>query len=118
MLNAMLIKRFEEPDEVREFEKGKFEVIRVGGMTLGRASYEPGWVWSKHVGAGSGATTCSTDHVGMVVSGRAGVRMDDGREVVMGPGDVFAVGPGHESWVVGEEPYVSIHFLGAEEYAS
>lgn len=114
---AVILKRFEKPDETRVFEKGKFEVVHAGGMTIGRATYEPGWVWSKHVGAALGAKICTIEHVGMVVSGRAAVRMEDGSEYVMQAGDVFYVAPRHESWVVGDEPYVSLHFLGAQDYA-
>lgn len=112
------IKRLESPDEVREFPKGKFEIIRMGQQTIGRASYEPGWKWSRDVGAVKGESSCQVEHVGMVVSGHVKVRMDDGREVDLRAGDVFSLGPGHDSWVVGDEPYVSLHFLGAEEYAA
>jgi quercetin dioxygenase-like cupin family protein len=111
------LERFESPDEVREFEKGRFELVRLGDMTIGRATYEPGWRWSKHVGPTAGTDTCQVEHVGMVVSGQAACRMDDGTEIVMKPGDLFHVPPGHDSWVVGDEPYVSLHFLGADEYA-
>jgi quercetin dioxygenase-like cupin family protein len=113
----MLIKRFDAPDEIRYFEKGKFEIVRIGDMTLGRATYEPGWKWSEHVGAASNVTSCQVDHIGMVLSGCAHVSMDDGRQVELRAGDCFAIGPGHDSWVVGNEPYVSLHILGAEEYA-
>lgn len=65
-----------------------------------------------------GASSCQVEHVGLVLSGRAVARMDDGTEVVMEPGDVFYVPPGHDSWVVGDEPYVSLHVLGSEEYAA
>ena len=114
----LLIKRFENPDELREFEKGKFEIIKIGDMTIGRATYEPGWKWSEHVGQDNNATSCLVNHVGLVVSGRIQVAMDDGRSVTMQPGDCFGIGPGHDSWVVGEESYVSLHFLGADEYAA
>ena len=114
----VILKRFEEPDEVRVFEKGKFELVTVGGMTIGRASYEPGWKWSTHVGAATGAKSCMVEHVGMVVSGRATAAMDDGRVIEMRAGDVFYISPGHDSWVVGNEPYVSFHFFGAEKYAA
>jgi quercetin dioxygenase-like cupin family protein len=107
-----------DPSEVRTFEKGRFEVYRVGPMTLGRATYEPGWVWSEHVGAASGETSCAVEHVGLVISGRAMAKMDDGTERVMGPGDFFYVPPGHDSWVIGDEPYVSLHFLGSQDYAA
>lgn len=114
----VILKRFEQPDEVRKFEKGKFELIHIGGMTIGRASYEPGWKWSEHVGRAAGQKSCSVEHVGMVISGRATAAMDDGRVIEMRDGDVFYIPPGHDSWVVGNEPYVSLHFLGAKEYAA
>jgi quercetin dioxygenase-like cupin family protein len=106
------------PTEVRTFEKGRFEVYVVGPMTLGRATYEPGWRWSEHVGAATGKRSCRVEHVGLVISGRAAVRMDDGDERVMEPGDFFYVPPGHDSWVVGDEPYVSLHVMGGEDYAA
>ena len=112
-----LIKRFEQPDEVRTFEKGKFETVKIGSMTIGRASYESGWKWSTHVGAATGASLCEVEHVGLVLSGCAACRMKDGRYFEMRAGDLFYIGPGHDSWVVGDEPYVSLHFLGAEHYA-
>jgi len=114
---AVVLKRFESPDEVREFEKGRFEVVRLGGMTIGRATYQPGWKWSAHVGAGLGKASCDVEHVGMVVSGRATAAMDGGDVLEMRAGDVFYIPPGHDSWVVGDEPYVSLHFLGTDEYA-
>lgn len=114
----LAIERFEEPDERREFPLGTFELVALGSMTVGRASYEPGWKWSEHVGAAMGATSCDVEHVGMVVSGRAAVRMVDGTEFVMEPGDLFAIPGGHDSWVVGDEPYVSLHLHGATTYAA
>ena len=71
----LAIKRFEEPDERRVFSFGSFELVALGGMTVGRASTDPGWKWSEHIGAPTGATMCEVEHVGMVVSGRAAVRM-------------------------------------------
>jgi 2-hydroxychromene-2-carboxylate isomerase/quercetin dioxygenase-like cupin family protein len=114
---AVILKRFEEPDEVRVFEKGRFEIVRIGGMTIGRATYEPGWRWSLHVGPDTGAASCPVEHVGIVVSGRATAAMDDGAVIEMRPGDVFHIAPGHDSWVVGDKPYVSLHLLGADHYA-
>jgi hypothetical protein len=108
----------DSPTETRSFEKGRFDVYRVGPMTLGRATYEPGWKWSEHVGAPLGESSCQIEHVGLVLSGRAMASMDDGTERVMEPGDFFHVPPGHDSWVVGDEPYVSLHFLGGEDYAA
>ena len=108
---------FTVPDEVISFEKGRFELIRIGGMTLGRASYEPGWKWSEHVGRAQRAEFCQVEHVGLVISGRAVAKLTDGTLIELNPGTVFHVPPGHDSWVVGDEPYVSLHFLGAGEYA-
>lgn len=113
----VILKRFEHPDEVRTFEKGKFELVHLGGMTIGQASYEPGWKWSVHVGASAGMKSCQVEHVSLVVSGRATAAMDDGRIIEMKAGDLFYIAPGHDSWVVGDEPYVSLHFLGAGQYA-
>jgi quercetin dioxygenase-like cupin family protein len=107
-----------DPAETREFVKGRFEVYRVGPMTLGRASYEPGWRWSEHVGAATGEAWCEVEHVGLVLSGRAMAAMRNGVERVMEPGQLFYVPPGHDSWVVGDEPYVSLHIMGAEDYAA
>jgi len=114
----VILKRFEKPDEVRVFEKGKFELVHLGGMTIGRATYEPGWKWSTHVGRALGKTSCDVEHVGMVVTGSATAAMDDGRVVEMKPGDIFYIEPGHDSWVIGDQPYVSLHFLGAGSYAA
>ena len=113
----VILKRFDSPDELRTFEKGKFELIKVGGMTIGRATYEPGWKWSVHVGKAMCVKSCMVEHVGMVVSGRATAAMDDGEVIEMRAGDLFYIAPGHDSWVVGDEPYISLHFLGAEQYA-
>lgn len=74
----VILKRFEKPDEMRTFDKGKFELVHLGGMTIGRATYQPGWRWSEHVGKAQGLKSCSVEHVGMVVSGRATAAMDDG----------------------------------------
>jgi mannose-6-phosphate isomerase-like protein (cupin superfamily) len=111
------IRRFDSPDETRTFPKGKFEVVTIGGVIVGRARYEPGWKWSEDVGPGVGSKTCPVEHVVLVLSGRCAIAMEDDVEVVVGPGDFVYVPPGHDSWVVGEEPYVSLHFLGAAEYA-
>jgi hypothetical protein len=114
----VILKRFEQPDEIRTFPKGKFDLIQIGGMTIGRATYQPGWKWSVDVGAAAGAKMCQVEHIGMVISGKATAAMEDGRVIEMRAGDVFYIAPGHDSWVVGDEPYVSLHFLGAEKYAA
>jgi hypothetical protein len=73
----VILKRFEQSDEVRTFEKGKFEIVRIDGMTIGRATYEPGWRWSLHIGPATDVSSCSVEHVGIVVSGRTTAAMDD-----------------------------------------
>ena len=114
---GILIRRFETADETRAFEHGRFELISLAGMTLGRASYEPGWVWSEHVGKAAGEPFCEVEHIGIVLSGRAAVKTRDGSQAELTPGDLFHIGPGHDSWVVGDAPYVSLHLLGADDYA-
>ena len=113
-----ILRRFEAPDETRTFEKGRFEIVKIGGLTIGRATYEPGWKWSTHVGSLSGTPLCEVEHVGLVVSGRAVAAMPEGNIVELTPGTLFYIPPiAHDSWVVGDEPYVSLHFLGAEHYS-
>jgi quercetin dioxygenase-like cupin family protein len=116
---SVVLKRFESPDEVRELVKGRFEIVRIGGLTIGRATYEPGWRWSEHVGRPLGATRCHVEHVGMVLAGTATAAFDDGRVIELRAGELFYIPPEpHDSWVVGNEPYVSLHFMGAERYAT
>ena len=117
MMDEVLLKRFEEPDETREFEKGRFEIVRLGGLTVGRATYQPGWKWSVHVRPLAGTQFCEVEHVGLVVSGRAVAAMQGGETIELTPGTLFHVPSApHDSWVVGDEPYVSLHFLGADSY--
>jgi hypothetical protein len=115
---AVILKRFETPDEVREFEKGRFELVTLGGMTIGRATYQPGWRWSEHVGRALGATHCTVEHVGMAIKGHATAAMASGTVYDLTAGTIFYIpAEPHDSWVVGDEPYVSLHFLGAGHYA-
>jgi quercetin dioxygenase-like cupin family protein len=115
----VILKRFEQPDEVREMPLGRFELISLGGMTIGRATYQPGWKWSEHVGPALGQQRCSVEHVGLVVSGTATAAFADGRVVELRAGEAFYIPPApHDSWVVGDEPYVSIHLVGASHYAA
>ena len=114
----MVLKRFEEPDEEREMPLGRFELVRLGGMTIGRATYQPGWRWSQHVGRNLGQSRCQVEHVGLVLSGAATAAFSDGRVIEIRAGDLFYIPPEpHDSWVLGNQPYVSLHFLGAEHYA-
>jgi uncharacterized RmlC-like cupin family protein len=118
MTTDVILKRFEAPDETRVMAKGKFEIVHLGGLTIGRATYEPGWKWSVHVGSGAGVRRCNLEHVGMVLSGTATAAFEDGRVIELRAGELFYIPPvPHDSWVVGDEPYVSLHFLGADKYA-
>jgi quercetin dioxygenase-like cupin family protein len=115
----VILKRFEAPDELRTLVKGRFEIVKLGGVTIGRATYEPGWKWSEHVGPAVGASRCTVEHVGLVLAGTATAAFDDGRVIELKAGELFYIPPvPHDSWVVGNEPYVSLHFLGAEKYAA
>lgn len=116
-MTDLILATFEKPDEVRSFEKGKLELVRIAGMTFGRATYDPGWKWSEHVGRALGKKSCDVEHVVLIISGRAAIAMDDGRLVEVAPGDLLHVGPGHDAWVLGDEPYVSLHLMGANGYA-
>jgi hypothetical protein len=114
----VILKRFDHPDEVRTFELGRFELVTLGNMTIGRAIYQPGWRWSTHVGAALGTTHCNVEHLGLVLSGHATAAMQDGTVHDLTAGTLFYIPPEpHDSWVVGEVPYVSLHFLGAAVYA-
>jgi hypothetical protein len=116
-MNEVILKRFEQPDETREFERGKFEVVHIGGLTIGRATYQPGWKWSEHVGPLAGTPFCEVEHVGLVISGKAAAAIPGGETVELTPGSLFHVpSTPHDSWVIGDEPYVSLHFLGAGAY--
>jgi hypothetical protein len=115
----VILKRFHTPDEVREMKNGRFEIVRLGGLTIGRATYQPGWRWSTDVGPELGQDRCPVEHVGMVLSGAATAAFADGRVIELHAGDIFYIPPiPHDSWVVGNEPYVSLHFMGAEKYAT
>jgi quercetin dioxygenase-like cupin family protein len=111
-------KSLDTPDETRTFERGRLEVAQLAsGVTVGRAVMEPGWRWSEHVKPLAGTDSCQVLHTGYVVSGRLAVRMDDGTEKELGPGDAYAIPPGHDAWVVGDESYVAVDFTGSAEFA-
>ena len=115
---TVVLERFESPDETREMIKGRFEIVRIGGVTIGRATYEPGWKWSEHVGPAVGTKLCGVEHVGLVLAGKCAVAFENGLVFELQAGELFHVPPiPHDSWVIGDQPYVSLHFLGAEKYA-
>jgi hypothetical protein len=110
-------KNFEKADVGRTFPKGKIEVVTVGGYTFGRATLQPGWKWSESLKPVLKTESCMIRHNQIVVSGRLRVRMDDGTEMEFGPGDVMAISPGHDAWVVGKKPFVAIDINGLNEIA-
>jgi len=115
---GVILRRFEKPDETRVLERGTFELVHIGGLTVGRATYQPGWRWSEHVGRALGLSRCSVEHVGLVLSGVATAAFDDGTVIELRAGELFYIPPvPHDSWVVGDQPYVSLHFAGADRYA-
>jgi quercetin dioxygenase-like cupin family protein len=116
---GVILKRFEAPDETRQLELGRFELVHIGGISIGRATYQPGWRWSKHVGPSLGLSRCSVEHVGLVLAGVATAAFDDGSVIELRAGELFYIPPvPHDSWVIGDQPYVSLHFTGAEKYAT
>jgi hypothetical protein len=114
---ALESQNFSAPDETRAFDKGRIDIITLGTATVGRATFEPGWRWSECVKPIAGTDSCEAAHLGYVVSGRIHVVMDDGAEGDAGPGDLVNVAPGHDAWIVGDEPCVFIDFEGASHYA-
>jgi quercetin dioxygenase-like cupin family protein len=110
-------KSLDSPDETRSFDHGKMDVVELGNVTVGRAQFEPGWRWSEHVKPIAGTDSCEVPHVGYVISGRMGIAMDDGQEQEVGPGEAVVIPPGHDAWIVGDEPCVILDFSGADEYA-
>ncbi len=110
-------KSLARPDETREFDKGRLELAAVGGVTFGRITLQPGWRWSKSVKPVVGGTSCQAPHLQYHVSGRLHVAMDDGSQAEFGPGDISSIPPGHDAWVVGNEPAVIVDIQGMAEYA-
>jgi hypothetical protein len=110
-------KNLSQPDEVRRFPHGKVELIHIGEGTVGRLTLEPGWCWSRDVKPIAGTDLCEAPHFQYQVSGRIAVRMADGSEFELGPGDVSCLAAGHDAWVVGEEQVILVDWHGATDYA-
>jgi hypothetical protein len=108
---------FTTPGEVREFPHGRAEILKVGGQEVGRLVFQPGWRWSTDVKPIAGTDSCQAPHMQYHVSGRLRIRMDDGTEFEAGPGDVTSLPSGHDAWVVGDEPAVTVDWFGASNYA-
>ncbi len=113
-------KSFESPDETRSPEKTEVAVVKLGGVTAGRLTAQPGWRWSECIKPVVGGDSCQARHVGAVQAGRLQIKHEDGTEVEVGPGDAYVIEPGHDAWVVGDEAFVAFEFESktAEEYAT
>ena len=107
---------FSEPDETRTADKTTIELVDLGGLPIGRYTYQPGFRWSDCIKPVVGTESCQVEHVGYVVSGRFHVEHDDGTEGEVKPGDVYRIAPGHNGWVIGDEPVVLVEFQGAGSY--
>jgi len=110
-------KGLQTPDQVREFPNGTLRMVTLDEIAIGRFVLQPGWRWSKDVAPITGTESCPHRHVGYTVSGTLAVRMDDGTEMVIGPGDAYEIPPGHDGWVVGDEPWDSVEFTSAHDFA-
>ena len=115
--SKMEVKHLNSPDEVRKFENGKIELVKMGGGTIGRAKFEPGGRWSKHVKPIAKTDSCEAPHFQYHVSGVLHIVMNDGTAKDVGPGEISLVPPGHDAWVVGNEPVVVVDFQGLTDYA-
>jgi hypothetical protein len=111
-------KSFQRPDEVRQFPKGRLELIRVGGAMIGRAVFEPGWRWANSIQPMAKTKSCEAPHFQYHIAGVLRIKMDDGTEFDCGPGDVSLLPSGHDAWVVGQEPAIVVDFQGMVDYAS
>jgi len=103
---------------VRSFPNGRIDVVHLDDIPVGRFVFQPGWRWSRDVAPITGTRTCQHRHVGYTVSGRLGVRMDDGTEIVIAPGEAYEIPPGHDAWVVGDEPWTAVEFTSGRTYAA
>lgn len=112
------VRSLDDPDETRPTaDKGRVEIVRLGEITVGRSTFEPGWRWTEHVRPIAGTDLCQATHTGYVISGRMVVRLADGSETEVGPGDAIAIPAGHDAWVIGEEPCVTVDFSGSADFA-
>ena len=116
--NKAILKNFDQPDEVREFPKGKVELLNINGAMIGRATFQPGWKWSESVQPLVKTASCEAPHFQYHVSGILMVRMDDGTVLECKPGDISMLPMGHDAWVKGNEPAVVVDFQGMVDYAN
>ena len=110
-------KNFSSPEETRNIEKGRVDVLDLGGSQVMKAQFEPGWKWSECVKPVVGGDSCQVSHLMYTLKGRMTVKMDDGTEIAIGPGDATFIPPGHDAWIEGDEPFEAVDFQGAANYA-
>jgi mannose-6-phosphate isomerase-like protein (cupin superfamily) len=111
-MTEFIVRSFDHPDEVMEYPKAELELVRVGGIEVWRMKAEAGWRYSEHMGPSEGTDTCQAEHVlWLMISGRLAVQAADGTTKEFGPGDLGSIPPGHEAWVVGDEPVVAFDVL-------
>jgi hypothetical protein len=110
-------RRFAHPDQLREFPHGRAEIVSIGGGEVGRYIFEPGWRWSSDVQPIAKTSSCEAPHFQYHVSGQLMIQMDDGTEILAGPGDVTSLPSGHDAWVIGDEPVITVDWFGASNYA-
>ena len=110
-------KRFDRPDEIRRVEKAHIVLVELGELTIGRAIFEPGWRWSEHVKPIVGTESCQVHHLGYVVSGHLHIEMTDGASMDVMGGEAFEIPPGHDAWVIGDEPWISVDWAGRRLFA-
>ena len=111
------LKKFNKPDEVREFPKGRLELVKIGGAIVGRATFEPGWKWSTSLQPIVKTKSCEAPHFQYHVAGTLMIQMDDGKTFEAKAGDISLLPMGHDAWVVGDEPVVVVDFQGMLDYA-
>jgi hypothetical protein len=116
-MSSMQRKSLAQPDETRSFPLGRLELVTLGGVTFGRGTFKPGWRWSTSVKPLVRTASCEAPHLQNHVAGRLHVVMDDGSEMEFGPGDVSLLPPGHDAWVLGDEPVVVLDITGMGDYA-
>ncbi len=116
-MSALEMKSFAAADEVRELDKTQVEILRFAGGSVARFTFQPGWKWSEHVAPKIGTPTCQVKHFGAVLGGRLHIVHEDGSSIDIGPGDSYTVAPGHDAWVIGDEPFVALEFESADVYA-
>lgn len=115
-MTTLAVKNIQEADEIRELLKTKIEVVNFDDITIMRATFQPGWKWSQCIKPTAGTSSCEVPHINYILSGHILLAMDNGEQRTLGPGDVAVISPGHDAWVVGDEPCIALDFTGGKIY--